>query len=418
MVDLLVIGAGLAGLAAALRASELGLKVKVIAKGHGALYWSSGSIDVLGYVDSTQPAVERPWEQIADLGAEHPYRRLGAERVCRAVEWFAGQEGVRSLGYAGNAAHNQLLPTPAGAWRPTYLAPAGQRAGERADLRPLVVVGLQGMRDFYPHLIARNLQLQGQTVRAVQIPWSVVSEQRDRNTAQLAECLDDPQSQQRLAGALQLVVQPGERVGLPAILGRHAHPALLALLGEQLGSPVFEIPTLPPNVPGIRLAAALRQQLQQRGVRVEIGMEGVGFRAQAGEIQWVESATSARPLVHRARAFLLATGGVLGGGFDSDHTGRFWETLFDLPLTVPQERQHWFRPHFLDPRGQPALHGGVAVDVHGQPVDAQGRVVYTNLWAAGCLLAGTDPVLERSMEGVALASAVAAAERIAGLSPG
>jgi glycerol-3-phosphate dehydrogenase subunit B len=57
----------------------------------------------------------------------------------------------------------------------------------------------------------------------------------------------------------------------------------------------------------------------------------------------------------------------------------------------------------------------VAVDVHGQPVDAQGRVVYTNLWAAGSVLAGTDPVLERSMEGVALASAVAAAERIAGL---
>lgn len=47
MVDLLVVGAGLTGLAAALRASELGLKVKVIAKGHGALYWSSGSIDVL-----------------------------------------------------------------------------------------------------------------------------------------------------------------------------------------------------------------------------------------------------------------------------------------------------------------------------------------------------------------------------------
>jgi glycerol-3-phosphate dehydrogenase subunit B len=209
---------------------------------------------------------------------------LGAERVRRAVEWFAGQEGVRSLGYAGNEGAQPAAADPGGGLRPTYLAPAGQRAGERADLRPLVAVGLQGMRDFYPHLIARNLQLQGQTVRAVQIPWSVVSEQRDRNTAQLAECLDGtPGPAAAGRRVLQLVVQPGERVGLPAILGRHAHPAVLALLGEQLGSPVFEIPTLPPNVPGIRLAAVLRRAAAAARGAGRVGMEGVGFRAQAGK---------------------------------------------------------------------------------------------------------------------------------------
>ena len=205
-------------------------------------------------------------------------------------------------------------------------------------------------------------------------------------------------------------------MGLPAILGLHQHVQTCKLLGDRLGAPVFEIPTLPPSVPGIRLTAALRHRLEARGVRVEIGMEGIGFHSEAGEIAWVESATSARPLKHRARAYLLATGGVLGGGFNSDHTGRFWESIFDLPLTVAQDRREWFRPRFFDPAGQPVFHGGVAVNDTLQPVDAAGRTVFRNLWAAGGLLAHCDPILERSLEGIAIATGVAAAEAIAGIS--
>jgi glycerol-3-phosphate dehydrogenase subunit B len=277
----------------------------------------------------------------------------------------------------------------------------------------MVIVGIQGMRDFYPHLIARNLSAQGQMARAAMLPWSVLSEQRDRNNPQLAEAVDHPHTQQRLINALKLIARTGERIGLPAILGRAAHSQVIAALQQELNTEIFEIPTLPPSVPGIRLATALRQALAQRGVRVEIGMEAIGFHAEGGAIQYVETATSARPLKHRANSFLLATGGVLGGGFDSNPAGRFWETLFNLPLTVPQDRRQWFRPRFLDERGQPAFRGGVAVNDAFQPVNATGDVVYANLWAAGGLLAHMDPILERSLEGVAIASGVASAERIA-----
>jgi len=416
MLDLLVIGAGLAGLTAALRAAEAGLRVKVIAKGMGSLYWATGAIDLLGYVGVADRAVTSPWARMAELDAGHPYRRLGEARIRQALMWFQQSGAVQALGYTGAGEENVLTPSPAGAWRPTWLAPAGQRAGAANDARPMVIVGFQGMRDFYPHLIARNLSAQGQVVRAALLSWSMLSAQRDRNNAQLAELLDDVRTQQRLIDALKPVVKPGERVGLPAILGRYAHPQVLAALQAGLNTAVFEIPTLPPNVPGIRLATALRHALEARGVRVEIGMEAIGFHAAAGVIESVESATSARPLKHRANAFLLATGGVLGGGFNSDHTGHFWETVFDLPLTVPQDRRQWFRPGFLDPQGQPAFRGGVAVNDAFQPVDAAGKVVYANLWAAGGLLAHMDPILERSLEAVAIASAVAAVERIASVS--
>jgi glycerol-3-phosphate dehydrogenase subunit B len=314
------------------------------------------------------------------------------------------------LPYAGSDPRgvNLILPSPAGAGRPAFLAPLAQRAGDLRQRQPMLVVGFTEMRDFYPHLIAENLAAQGHPARALLLPLDIISAAQDRNTVQLATTLDEEQVQRRLAETLRGLVAPGERIGLPAILGLHRHAEAMELIARVAGAPVFEIPTLPPSVPGIRLTTALRRHLGQLGVRVEVGMEAIGFEAAGDTIRWVETATSARPIRHQAQRFLLATGGVLGGGFDSDAQGRFWEVVFGLPLTTPQDRRQWFRPLFLDPAGQPVFHGGVRVDGCWQAVDAAGQPVYRNLWAAGGVLAHADPILERSLEGVGLATAFAA----------
>ena len=49
--DTVVIGAGLAGLTAALRLADEGRRVAVLAKGVGATHLAPATIDVLGYVD-------------------------------------------------------------------------------------------------------------------------------------------------------------------------------------------------------------------------------------------------------------------------------------------------------------------------------------------------------------------------------
>lgn len=413
MIDLLVIGAGMSGLTAALRAAEQGQRVKVIAKGMGAHHWNAGTIDVLGYLGGDEQPITSPLTAMARLEDDHPYQLVERDAARESLDWFRALTERCGLAYTGAAGErNMLLPSPAGAWRPVFLAPAAQAGGEADTRRPMLIVGLEGMRDFYPHFIVRNLIAAGQPARAATLPWSVISEARDRNSVQLAALLDEPAAQQRLISALKLVVKPGERIGLPAILGLHRHGDVLATLQRELKCTVFEIPTLPPSVPGVRLTTALRHELERLGVRVEVGMEAIGFQSQGGTIEWVETATSARPLRHRAAAYLLATGGVLGGGFSSDPGGRFWETIFDLPLTVPQDRTQWFRPRFLDAQGQPAFRGGVSVDSSFQPVDADGRTVYANLWAAGGALAHADPILERSLEGIAIVTGVAAAEAI------
>lgn len=436
MIDLLIIGAGLTGLFAAYRAAQAGLQVRVIAKGIGATHWHAGTVDVLGYLPGQEAAVVDWKLAIQELPAAHPYQLLGVEAIQTALDAFQQLTADAGLPYerAGAPGYNHLLPSPLGVGRPVYLVPVGQRAGDltlelpasggfrhrRATQveRPLVIVGLSGIRDFYPALIAENLQKQGYRVRSAMLPCSLLTKRQGQSPLQLARLLDVPAEQERFAEAVASIAVADERLGLPAVLGLHNHSRLMARLQEASGNrSIFEIPTLPPSVPGIRLYEALRARLYRLGVRIEVGMEVCGVYTEGRRIQWLETETSSRPLHHRASKYLLASGGILGGGMRGDHSGRMTETVFDLPLTVPRDRSQWLRPLFLDSRGHPVFQGGVAVNARFQPLDASAVPVYENLWAAGAILSHTDPIRERSREGVAIATGYAAIQQLNNCSP-
>jgi glycerol-3-phosphate dehydrogenase subunit B len=417
MLDLLIIGAGLSGMCAAYAAVKAGLEVRIVAKGQGATHWHAGTVDGLGYragdsapVHNVLDAVDR----LAQDGGDHPYAILGVEAVRRALAEFVALSDEIGLPYRGavETGRNLLLPSPVGAARPVLLAPEAQLAGRLDIEQPMLIVGFDGYVNFFPKLIADNLNAQGHSARAAFLPLSLITKRRDFNAVWLAEIVEDEDNLNRLAEALARLVEAGERIGLPAFLGFRDHARVMDRLRQATGAPIFEIPMLPPSVPGIRFHDKLARHLTRLGVRVEIGMEVIGFHAEDGQIRWVETATSARPLKHRARHFLLATGGILGGGIDSDAAGRVWETIFDLPLTTPQQRAEWFRSHFLDAAGQPVFQGGVRVDRSLQPIDADGKRIYANLWAAGGALAGADPIQERSLEGIAVSTGMAAAKKI------
>ena len=80
-------------------------------------------------------------------------------------------------------------------------------------------------------------------------------------------------------------------------------------------------------------------------------------------------------------------------------------------VTVVQ-RSRWFHPRFLDPAGHPVFQGGVPVNRRFQPLNHDGSPVYENLWAAGGVLAHADPIRERSLEGIAIATGITAAQQI------
>ncbi len=416
MLDLIIIGAGLTGLMAAYTAAKAGRQVKLIAKGLGATHWSAGTIDVLGYYPDERTLVEHPLQTIQELvkaQPQHPFALLDETELKDTLQAFASLAKEIGLPYLGNADTNLALPSPVGAMRPAWLAPQAQITGDLSRDEPMLIVGLRGMRDFFPELIAENLRKQGHAARAAFLPLDLITDRRDSNTVQLANGLDAPTRRAKLAAELIKLVQPGERVGLPAILGMAEHTAVMRELQATLGAAVFEIPTLPPSVPGIRLTTALRRRVEELGVRVEVNMDVKGFHAENGRIAWIESDASARPLKHRADHFLLATGGILGGGIMTDHTGHGWEVVFNLPLVLPENRAVWFRTRFFDPAGHPIFSSGVQVNRQFQPVDSTGSPLYANVFAAGGILAHADPIQERSLEGIAIATGSAAARRLA-----
>ena len=74
--DVVVIGAGLAGLTAALRLAEAGAAVTLVAKGHASTHWGAGGIDVAAPQGAHTPA-----QGVALLAAneEQPYAFLGPD---------------------------------------------------------------------------------------------------------------------------------------------------------------------------------------------------------------------------------------------------------------------------------------------------------------------------------------------------
>ncbi len=110
MVDLLVIGAGLSGLTAAYTAAKAGLQVKVIAKGLGALHWSAGTVDMLGYLPGQDQPVQQPFTVLDALPDGHPYKLTD---VAAALDAFQALTQEVGLGY-GRAPNNEnwLLPDP------------------------------------------------------------------------------------------------------------------------------------------------------------------------------------------------------------------------------------------------------------------------------------------------------------------
>jgi glycerol-3-phosphate dehydrogenase subunit B len=82
-------------------------------------------------------------------------------------------------------------------------------------------------------------------------------------------------------------------------------------------------------------------------------------------------------------------------------------------LSIPQDRSDWFDSRFIGAGGHPVYKGGVMVNEDFQPVTADGALLYENLWASGHMLAGADPLMERSLEGIAITSGIAAGNGIA-----
>ncbi|MBI5958862.1 MAG: anaerobic glycerol-3-phosphate dehydrogenase subunit B [Chloroflexi bacterium] len=416
--DVIVIGAGLAGLLAAAKAVRAGAKVRLIAQGWGQQIVTPGWISVCDRADDDVIAEVRGF---AALHPDHPYALAGDDAVVRGLASFCrlAEEIGEPYEQRTKDGHNLRLITMLGAIQTPLAAPQGIAHGDLTGFsESLLLVGFNGWRDFYPEMAAGNLQQQGINARAIRVDLPAGARGWDLYPAELALLLDQVDARNMIIHQIKPHLSGVDKIGFPAVLGMDQHLEALSHLSEQLGRPCFEIPTLPPSLSGTRLSQKLRGWLLRRRARVQIGHPVLRGIMQERRCVGVEVGALGHNNIFHADHVILATGGLYNGGIQSDETGRLWEPVFNLPVMAPpgEGRSGWYEDRLLHEQGHP-IHRlvGLRVDSCMRPLDASGAPMLENVYAVGHLLAGFNPLTDGCAEGIALATAYKAIATALGL---
>ena len=435
--DVLVVGGGLAGLVSAVAASRAGADVRLVSHKTSTMRHASGLVDALGFVPPRTPPEERseflsqermdaeevradrgeyegplvsPFDGIDSLPADHPYSLLGPDALRDGLALF--DDLVGELYRGGHTERNALVPTFGGGIKPTARYPRGTAAGLASDDRSMLVVGFRSLAEFDGRMVADRIAAAGVPfdVHGVEVEFAEAF-RTDAKVTRVARALDHDErldgtpARRALAERVAPHLDGAERVGFPAFLGDDEAEAVREELAERLGADVFEIPMGPPSLPGLRLEDRLYEALDAEGVRFETGNPAVGYEASDGRLDAVLVDRKGREVPYGAAAFVLATGGLVGKGIDSDREG-VREPVFDCHVPHPGDRYDWFVDDALG--DHPYARFGVTPDASLRPLTADGRPEFANLYAAGAVLGGADVAREKSASGVSLATATAA----------
>jgi len=411
--DLLVIGRGMAGMAAALFAANRGLSTVQVGM-TGGLLFASGLLDLLGvYPLDEKKQWDDPWAGIDLLIQDvpnHPYARLKREEIQGAFHEVLSFLEEHGLPYGGQDARNSSVMSPAGTIKHTYCLPKTMWNGVQAlrEKLPCLVVNFTGLHDFSARQILATMQDEWPQLRSARVPFPGTGHMKDLITGEMtAQALELSKNQEKLLRDLQPYLKDVQALGMPAVFGLKRSHKMVSDFGERIGIPVFEIPTLPISIPGLRLNDTFTRGLLAKGVQSFQQYQVLEVSQTSGDPFQVSIGRNLSKHKIRTKAILLASGRFLGGGLQADRQ-RVHETVFNLPLHQPAGRNEWHRSDFLDPKGHPINRAGVEINDAFQPVDRAGSPVYQNLFAAGSILAHQDWMRMKCGSGLAIATAYGA----------
>jgi len=418
---LTVIGTGIAGMASALFAANRGLPT-VLVGSTGEIIFASGLLDLMGvYPIQEKKSWRDPWAGIDALVRDipnHPYARLKKEDIRAAFEEVLSFLQEAGLAYCRHMNRNAEVLTALGIVKSTYCVPQTMWSGVEAleESRPCLLIDIRGLKGFSARQIAAAFRNEWPDLRTTRISFPGTDHVSEVYTEHMANALVLSQNREKLAQAVRPHVKDAQAVGMPAILGLYRSNEVLADLERLIEVPVFEIPTMPPCVPGLRLREAFERGLRAKGVQyfsqkrvLEVNHSGEGdFELGIGKVT----------VEHRvqSKGVILASGRFIGGGLHADRK-RIRETIFDLPVHQPGSRTEWHREGFLDPRGHPINRAGLEIDDAFRPLDSSGRPAFETLFATGSILAHQDWKRMKCGSGLGIATAFAAVKSFMRLCP-
>jgi len=355
----------------------------------------------------------------------HPYARVGENTLRASLSYFKEETALAGLEYCDNGEENHFHVTALGTAKPAYLSPEGVfselvKAAFTARSN-LAILNFAGFRDFYPRLAAANL-----AKNPLFSDWKITTgtlslppiapkgkNPRELRSIDVARLFDTDTKLAEVAGKIKGLAPEADFVAVPAFLGTSPKRGAEKRLSLLAGRLIYEVPTLPPSLLGMRLDAALKDRFAAKGGVFIAGDRVTGGKITGGKLCSLSTHQAGEDAIE-ARFFILATGSFFSGGLKS-RVDDVEEPVLNLALDKTLPRSSWHSPRFLGEKSHPFLSFGVSVDENANPRDASGRTV-SNLFCAGAVLSGYDPVREGSGSGVAIATGYFAAGRIMALS--
>lgn len=405
MWDGIIVGGGLAGLVAGIRASESGKRVLIISEGVGSLTYSSGVLD---------------FGEIKRLARQekHPYALLGESTVRAGAEFFQS----RFPDYVGKWGELQEVLTPLGYPRKAGLVPRRFASEILRDARQIVLIAPEGMKDFYPEVCKANLERAYPQGNVELYPIRVERFNTWYQGGKSVTGMDYARFWQtdlgidlkNLLKGLVAQITCASRQGGESLESVVVFPGLVSEFSSlpetilaEAPFPVVEMTTFPPSASGQILYEALKRMFKDLGGELLVGTGVKKVELRGRLCQSVIVSSKGRDSSFSARSFVLATGGIFGGGVKVTPSNQ-QETVFGLPLFVPSD---WTHPEFLGE--QPYARMGVEVNRELRPVDPQSQeVILENVHVVGRMLAHYDPWVEHCGGGVSLASGWSAGDMI------
>jgi glycerol-3-phosphate dehydrogenase subunit B len=350
------------------------------------------------------------------VAPEHPYKKIGRPAIEESSRFFKELCEQEGYPYIGNLDEMQWIPTAAGTLKPTCLVPKTMNTAELKKASKVIVLGFESLKDFYPHLISKNLaNIPGFTDKeyeTVMIDPSL-ADGRDVTALDVARWLDTEEGLRDCTQKMRGVIKPGSVVIIPPVLGTSPDYRVAESLQNTLQCTFVETAAIPPSITGLRLQTMMRNYLRKLGVRIVEQALVAKSIVENGKCIAVITEGVDRERTYYANNFILANGGFYGGGLIAE-PGNVVEPIFNLPVVAPADHELWANPALFSGEAQPFAKIGILVDEKMRPLDADNKVIINNVFVAGRNLCGYDFCFEKSGNGIAITSGYQAAMSVQG----
>ena len=411
-MDTVIMGGGLSALTCGITLAKHGKRVAIVASGQSTLLFNGGSMELLGSIDGQE--VTAPLEAVATLPDNHPYRKIGTERIASLASEAKQLLDDAGINMEGRPDANHWRITPMGVAKPAWLTLSDHMRIDDLSHLPAKRVALMAIRGYLDQpnsMLAQGLRSLGMEVKVVEFTTSDITSLRrspsEMRATSLAKHLMSNSALQRVAEQINALATEADLVLLPSVLGQNDDNDFQTLQ-SMVNKPLRLVATLPPAVAGMRMQAQLRHYFRMLGGTYLMGDTAVSGTFNQDRLTAVTTAKLGdMPL--KADHFVLATGSFVSRGLMADYE-RVYEPVLGVDVDADADRECWTRFGVLN--AQAYTQYGVATDnslrclIEGKPI--------TNLRAIGSVLSGHDAIKMGDGTGVSMLTALAAAHDIIG----